>query len=117
MARLRETRPSGRVASAPRDDLWLLSMPISTLHARHAQRNVALTALAVAAFRERHGRFPAALTELDGLAPELTLDPLTGSPLAYARSDSQAEVGPAAWGTRVDVWQDIAASPYVWTLR
>ncbi len=117
VVRLRETPPSGRVASAPRDDLWLLSRPICTLHARHAQRNVALTALAVAAFRETHGAFPTTLTELTDLPPAHALDPLTGARLPYSVSGGTARIGPAAWGERVDVWNDIDASPYVWTLR
>lgn len=117
VVRLGEERVSGRIATTPRDDLRLHARPLSYLHARHSQRNVALTALAVAAYHERHGTFPGQLSDLEALAPELTLDPLTGSALPYSRSDSGAEVGPAAWGMRVDVWQDLAASPYVWTLR
>lgn len=117
VARLREELVAGRVAGAPRDGLRLLATPVSYLHARHAQRNVALTALAVAAFRERHGEFPATLAELEALEPALALDPLTGATLPYSRSDSGAQIGPVSWGTRVDVWQDADASPYVWTLR
>ncbi len=117
VARLGEEPVAARDAAAPRDGLWLLSTPVSYLHARHAQRNVALTAFSVAAFRERHGEYPAALSELDGLAPDLALDPLTGAPLAYARDASGAYVGPAAWGTRVDVRADPDASLYAWWLR
>lgn len=87
------------------------------LHGRHAQRNVALTALAVAAFRAEHGAFPATLAEIPDLPSEHALDPLTGAPLAYACDGEAARVGPAAWGERVDVWRDVEDSPYFWALR
>lgn len=88
-----------------------------TLHQLRAKRAVALVALAVAAFHERHARFPASLAELEDLPAAQTLDPLTGAPLAYALDDAGARVGPAAWGERVDVTSHPDDSPYVWTLR
>jgi hypothetical protein len=94
---------------------WTVAM--QQLHARHAERNVALTALAVAAFREEHGALPASLADLPPRAAELALDPLTGEPLPYARTETGARVGPAAWGTRVDRWSDEERSPYAWRVR
>lgn len=88
-----------------------------TLHQLESKRNVALTALAVASFRERRERFPTALSELEDQPREQTLDPLTGAPLPYALVDEGARVGPAAWGERVDVSSHAGDSPYVWTLR
>jgi hypothetical protein len=120
VARMREqeaeSRDSGGGSDA-RDALWLLGTPVSYHHALHAQRNVALTALAVAAFREARGAFPATLAELTDLPPAHALDPLTGARLPYSVSGDTARIGPAAWGERVDVWNDIDGSPYVWTLR
>lgn len=87
------------------------------LHSQHSRRNVALTALAVAAHRARHGTFPRALAELTDLAPEAALDPLTGKPLPYSSGGESARIGPAAWGVREDVYEDLDGSPYVWTLR
>jgi len=87
------------------------------LHELHAVRNVALTALAVAAFREEHGAFPASLSELAEMPPEHARDPLAGTPLPYSLADSGARIGPAAWGERVDAPEDLDDSLYVWTLR
>ena len=87
------------------------------LHGRHARRNVALSALAVAAFRAERGAFPASLAEIPDLPSEHALDPLTGAPLAYVYDGETARVGPAAWGERVDVWRDLEDSPYLWILR
>src|SRR5262249_27226257 len=87
------------------------------LHGLHAARNVALTALAVAAFREEHGAFPASLSELGEMPPERAQDPLTGRPLPYSLTDAGARVGPAAWAERVDVPEQLDESLYVWTLR
>jgi len=94
---------------------WTVAM--EQLHARHAERNVALTALAVAAFREEHGALPAALAELPVRSAELAIDPLTGEPLPYERTATDARIGPAAWGTRVDRWSDEERSPYAWRVR
>ena len=106
--------------SEPRADSGALDLLLTQLfleHARHSQGEVALTALAVASFREEHGEFPAALAELPDLAPEHALDPLTGAPLLYAVSEGVARVGPAAWGERVDDYPQDQGSLYVWTLR
>lgn len=99
------------------DGLWSLGFSVSYLHALHAQRNVALTALAVAVFREEHGEFPAASSELSDLEAEHALDPLSGAPLPYSLSDDGARIGPAEWGTRVDTRESIDDSLYLWTLR
>jgi hypothetical protein len=86
------------------------------LHARHARRNVALTALAVAAFREEHGCWPESLAALD-LPAEQTLDTLETEPLAYVSGADWARVGPASWGERAEPWNGAGESPYAWTLR
>jgi len=111
-----------RVRAQPADDRdarahrkWALAA--MSLHQIESERSVALTALAVASFRERYERFPTALSEMDDLPREQTLDPLTGAPLPYALVDEGARVGPAAWGERVDVSSHAGDSPYVWTLR
>jgi len=87
------------------------------LHALHARRNVALTALAVAAFREEHGAWPSALDRIADLPGEHALDTLSGAPLAYSADESGARIGPASWGERVEGWPVAGESPYVWTLR
>jgi len=72
------------------------------LHRRHAQRNVALTALAVADWRERHGTWPGTLADLgEELGDEDRLDPWTGRPLAYSLGESGARIGPATWALAV----------------
>jgi hypothetical protein len=84
---------------------------IHSLHWLHAQRNVALTALAVAAHREEHGRFPATLADIADLPAEHALDPLAGTPLPYSLDGDTARIGPIAWslpsdepGRALDVW-------------
>ncbi|HEX6884174.1 MAG TPA: hypothetical protein VF530_12410 [Planctomycetota bacterium] len=89
---------------------------VRQLHAFHAAGNVALTALAVAAHRERHAAWPATLADVADLPREHALDPLTGAPLAYALTADGVRIGPAAWGERVESWDDVDASPFVWTL-
>jgi hypothetical protein len=91
---------------------------IGHLHAWHARSNVALTALAVAAFHELHGRYPSSLGELGDLPGSQGLDPLTGAPLPYSPSGAGARVGPAAWaeldGER---GSDPEESLFAWLLR
>jgi hypothetical protein len=87
---------------------------IHSLHWLHAQRNVALTTLAVAAHREKHGRFPATLAEIADLPAEHALDPLVGTPLPYALDDGTARIGPTAWSPPSD---EPGRAPDVWTLR
>ncbi len=97
---------------------WLYwTTGIQLLHARHAVRNVVLTALAVAQSRTEHGAWPTTLFELSELPAEHGIDPLTGALLPYTVSDSVARIGPAEWGTRVDVHAELDDSLYVWTLR
>jgi len=98
-----------------RERRWTLA--IEHLHARHARRNVALTALSVAAFREEHGALPATLDALPVETRAAALDPLTGEPLPYARSADGARIGPAAWGQRVEGRNDDERSPYAWRVR
>jgi hypothetical protein len=86
------------------------------LHARHARRNVALAALAVAAYREQHGRWPESLGALD-LPADQMLDTLEQEPLAYVSGEDWARVGPASWGERAAPWNGAGESPYAWTLR
>jgi hypothetical protein len=88
-----------------------------SLHQFRSEQRVALTALAVASFRERHERFPASLAEVDDLPREQTLDPLTGAPLPYALVEGLARIGPAAWGEQVDVPSRLDDSLYIWSLR
>jgi hypothetical protein len=85
------------------------------LHDLHARRNVAFTALAVAAQREQHGAFPASLAELTDLEPEFTLDPRTGTELPYSLFDSEAQIGPPSWAEFED--EDGRPSLYAWVLR
>ena len=87
------------------------------LRQSESQRNVALTALAAAAFREQHERFPTSLAEIDDLPREQTLDPLTGAPLPYALVEGLARIGPAAWGEQVSGPSLLDDSLYVWSLR
>jgi hypothetical protein len=87
---------------------------IQSLHWLHAQRNVALTALAVAAHREKHGRFPATLAEIADLPDEHALDPLAGTPLPYSTDGASARIGPTAWSPPSD---EPERAPDVWTLR
>lgn len=84
------------------------------LHDLHARRNVAFTALAVAAHREQHGVFPAALADL-ALEPEFTLDPRSGTELPYSSGNFEAQVGPPSWA---EAYTDPESpSVYSWTLR
>ena len=88
-----------------------LVIVIDYLHRWHAWRNVAFTALAVAAHREQHGRLPATLDEIATLEPELRLDPWTGIDLPYQLASSEARIGPpAAQECASDVFAE-------WTLR
>lgn len=84
---------------------------IAELHRRHAWRNVAFSALAVAAHRETSGRFPATLAAIAELEPEMRLDPWTGTDLRYEVTSSEARIGPPAGG---DFRSPVFA---VWTLR
>jgi hypothetical protein len=84
-------------------------------HDLHARRNVACTALAVAAWREQHGGFPATLAELDTLEREFTLDPRSGTELPYSPGDFQAQVGPPSWAEPDE--DPESPSLYAWTLR
>src|SRR5262249_26831177 len=105
-------RATGRADSF---DSW--SAGLLYLHARHSRRNVALTALAVAAHEELYGALPRSLPEVADLAPEQGLDPLTGEPLRYERTENGARIRPAAWAERVEHEKPGEDSLFVWTLR
>ena len=87
---------------------WI--MIVDHLHMLHARRNVAFTAIAVAAHREQHGAFPATLAEIAELESELKIDPRSGEELPYELSDSRARIGPPTMDTGsgdapgLDVW-------------
>jgi hypothetical protein len=102
-------------APDPGLDAWLHG--VRRLHALQAVGNVAQTALAVAAHHESHGAWPSTLAEVTDLRRELALDPLQGTPLRYELTDGGVRIGPAAWAERVEPMRDLAASPFVWTLR
>jgi hypothetical protein len=85
------------------------------LHARAARARVASVALEVAEFGARVGRWPATLAELDSAAQEQR-DELAGAELPYWTDGRRARIGPAAWGERVDRWERMDESPYLWEL-
>jgi len=88
------------------------------LHEFHARGNVALTALAVAAFREAHGEYPESLGEVEDLPREQALDPLTGTELPYTRTAVGARIGPCAWARSAGTEEpgDAEGELYSWTL-
>jgi hypothetical protein len=69
---------------------------LRVLAERHARRNVACTALAVAASRASSGAFPSALDSIPDLRAEESLDPFTDRRLPYRVSDGLARIGPAS---------------------
>ena len=93
-------------------EMWVVG--IEQLHARHALRNVALSALAVASFRERHGTWPETLAAIEDLSAPHALDTLTGAPLPYSAAENGARIGPASWGK--DDIPDADGSLFVWNL-
>lgn len=109
---------AGGKASEPFDgrdeELWNLGT--RTLHERAARARVASVALEVAEFGARAGRWPATLAELDS-APEGRRDELAGAQLPYWTDGSRARIGPATWGERVDRWERLEESPYLWELH
>ena len=103
-----------RAASEQSLQVAWTSVPLC-LHGMHAQRNVALTALAVAELRQERGTFPASLAEVETLPRKHAIDPLTDELLPYSLTDSGARIGPAAWAAHdAPVPED---SLYAWTLR
>jgi hypothetical protein len=60
---------------------------------REAARALARVALAAAEFREREGRWPAALDELAPMLPEgVPTDPCDGGPFDFAVADGKARL-------------------------
>lgn len=96
------------------EELWNLGT--RTLHDRAARARVASVALSVAEFGARAGRWPVTLAELDS-APEERRDELAGAELPYWTDGTRARIGPAAWGERVDRWERLEESPYLWELQ
>jgi hypothetical protein len=97
------------------DNHW--DFATQAMHSMHSHANVALTALAVAAHRDKHGAFPASLAEVEDLPAEHSYDPLRGAPLPYTLTEDGARIGPAAWVERVQPGRDPDSTLFVWTLR
>jgi len=103
-----ESRPSGPL------EAWTFAT--RELHAMHARRNVALSALAVAAFRAEHGRWPSTLAEVADLGADARADTLGGE-LAFVADGTLAVVGPPQWAVHVEEVEDAETALYLWTLR
>ena len=89
---------------------------VCALQYRSERARIARLALSLTTFRESAGRWPAGLAELD-VPAALRCDPLTGRDVSYSSEGDLAVLGPSAWGERVDRWERLDESPYLWVLR